>query len=226
MKKIIVLGILIFIAANVQIVQAGELNQYEAEIVSKARGQFEKDGVKYQVDPVLVQELINYLSLDETDLTAAQKNEVIAQMYANIEQGIEEGYLIPVTVQDKEEVAKENHVEAADGDSAVSEENEKDKTAEEDNKVKTEKKGVAGNDFFKKIKKPVTNLETDKNNGRVTVTDEEGGILLTVDTVVKNTGFNINGTIVMLTGMGIVFGICSITAYRCGFLNHRKEHWD
>ncbi len=251
MKKItLVLGILVLIAGNVQTVQAGELNQYEAEIVSKAKGQFEKDGVKYQTDPVLVQELVSYLSTDETDLTADQRDEIIAAMYANVEQGIADGYLIPVKTQENEETTEENHeVKATEENNEVKAEEEGMKgnetnqgstggtdtdsentkqtdgrTDETDGAVIAESDKTAeavGKDFFKKIRKqPVT--ETDQYNGKITITDEEGNSLLTVDTVIKNTGFNIKRTAAVLIGMVIVLGICSIAAFRCGFLRLGK----
>ncbi|WMJ85806.1 hypothetical protein [Anaerocolumna sp. MB42-C2] len=268
MKKIIpvLVVVLLLIAGNVQSVKAGELNQYESDLVGRAGGQFEKDGVTYQADSAYVQELINYLSQDGVDLTAAQRDEAVAEMYANVEAGIEEGYLIRVSGQEKEKPAKEKpkkenlaeeKQEKTEGEEGVStKEDKKANTAEEDNEAEmkqtesgkkpdstgetetaeentkqTEDKKEAvtasqeeptettGEDLNQWIgKQPVTNTVTDKYSGKISITDEEGNNLMTVDTVIKNTGFNINRTVWVLSGMGIILGICIIAAYRWGFL--------
>ncbi|QHQ59967.1 hypothetical protein Ana3638_03545 [Anaerocolumna sedimenticola] len=256
MKKIIPVVVIVFlIAGNVRTVQAGELNQYESDLVGRAGGQFEKDGVTYQADSAYVQELINYLSQDGVDLTAAQRDEAVAEMYANVESGIEEGYLIRVSGQEKEKLAEEKQDGMADKEGVNAKEDEKANTAEKDNKAdmnqkgtikngkkpgstgsdntkKTEEKDEAvtaspekptdttGEDLSKWIgKQPVTNTVTDKYNGKITITDEKGNSLMVVDTVIKNTGFNINRTVWVLSGMGIILGICIIAAYRWGFLS-------
>ena len=75
---------------------AGNINGNEQSVVSVIHGQFEKDGVIYAVKQDYINSAVNYLSRDDVDLTAEQAQAVISEIYANVQTGVESGYLVAV----------------------------------------------------------------------------------------------------------------------------------
>ncbi len=75
---------------------AGNINGNEQSIVSVIHGQFEKDGVIYSVKQDYINSAVSYLSRDDVDLTADQAQAVISEIYANVQTGVESGYLVAV----------------------------------------------------------------------------------------------------------------------------------
>ena len=76
---------------------AGSLNANEEELMAIARGTFTYDGVTYRAKESYINEGYYYLIRDDVDVTAEQKQSAIAQVYASVKQGIDEGYLYPVS---------------------------------------------------------------------------------------------------------------------------------
>lgn len=75
---------------------AGSMNGNEASIYSAASGTFDYQGVTYKAAPQYLQQLQEYLCRDDIDLTADEANSAIAEMYASVEQGVMEGYILPI----------------------------------------------------------------------------------------------------------------------------------
>ena len=74
-------------------VYAGDINENEQRIVSVIYGQFEQDGIIYEVRQEYIDSAIDYLTRDEYNLTAAQADYVISEIYENVRTGVESGYL-------------------------------------------------------------------------------------------------------------------------------------
>lgn len=82
-----------FSAVGVTSVQAGEINAQEARLVSEASGTFSYEGKTYRASAQYVDELRSYLCEDDVDLTAEDVDSLIADMYANVGAGVQDGYL-------------------------------------------------------------------------------------------------------------------------------------
>ncbi|MEG0216432.1 MAG: hypothetical protein RR685_09925, partial [Hungatella sp.] len=74
-------------------VYAGEINGNEQSVVSVIHGQFEKDGVIYCVSSEYISSAMDYLRQDDVNLSPADAKSVIAEIYANVQTGVESGYL-------------------------------------------------------------------------------------------------------------------------------------
>ncbi|MEG0689451.1 MAG: hypothetical protein RR466_12265 [Hungatella sp.] len=74
-------------------VYAGEINGNEQSVVSVIHGQFEKDGVIYGVSSEYISSAMDYLRQDDVNLSPADAKSVIAEIYANVQTGVESGYL-------------------------------------------------------------------------------------------------------------------------------------
>lgn len=72
------------------------INANEAELLAIIDSQREYNGVLYQVSPDYRASARAYLDDPSVDVTAEQKQEAINQMFSSIQQGINDGYLIPV----------------------------------------------------------------------------------------------------------------------------------
>ena len=75
---------------------AGEINSNEASVIAAASGTFSYEGKTYRAGSSYINSLTAYLSADDVDLTAEQAAEAISMMYANISEGVEQGYLYEV----------------------------------------------------------------------------------------------------------------------------------
>ncbi len=120
-------------------VSAGDLNADEARVVAAAGGTFTYEGKTYRAYRNYVNSLVSYLSDDDVDLTAAQADEVIAEMYDSIAEGIERGYLYEVTADtDASETATDEVgiSEEAAVDETLSSEGD-DETTEQDISIDT-----------------------------------------------------------------------------------------
>lgn len=75
---------------------AGDINGNEQAVLDVVYGTFEYEGVTYKAAPSYISEAVAYLTRDDIDLTAEQRDYVISQIYANVKTGVENGYIIPV----------------------------------------------------------------------------------------------------------------------------------
>ncbi len=72
---------------------AGDINGNEQRIVSVIYGQFEQNGILYEVRQEYIDAALGYLTRDDMDLTGEQADFVIAEIYSNVQTGVESGYL-------------------------------------------------------------------------------------------------------------------------------------
>lgn len=75
---------------------AGGINSNEAGVIAAASGTFSYDGKTYQAGSAYINSLTSYLAADDVDLTAEQASEAISMMYANVGEGVAQGYLYEV----------------------------------------------------------------------------------------------------------------------------------
>ncbi|MDR7813041.1 hypothetical protein [Lacrimispora sp.] len=96
-KRWIIGGIAFIISAGIaQTAYAGSVNANEQSVISAVSGQFEKDGIIYAVKPEYINSVTNYLAQDDVELTAEQAQAAISEIYANVQTGVESGYLVEV----------------------------------------------------------------------------------------------------------------------------------
>jgi len=221
MKKVtMIISFFLLLTTNYIVVYAGDLNQYESEVVDAAKGIFEVDGVTYQVEQSYINELIRYLKEDNVDITAEQRDEAITIMHTNIEKGVMEGYLIPVTKQDNLEDADGVQPEEQPSISHITEgkDNKEDRT----NPISEEKT----EEFIHQIiNEPDTTTRIDAEKGKVIVTKGADDSLITLNTVIKNTGFNLNITLMMLFLLFLVMAICFFAAFKLELFIHEEEKY-
>ena len=251
MKKILAaIGFILFFAINQQVAYAGTLNEYETEVVNAAKGTFDSHGITYQVDSAYVDELIAYLKEDNIDITAQQRDKAISIMFSNVEQGVEAGYLMPVEVgksADEDGNVKESGnsegsiKESGSSEGSIKEsgnsEGSKEGTGNLDNSQQDQTEELDGVDestsnitkdkseeFVNKIidqQETITKIDTDK--GKVTVTSGKDNNLITVSTVIKNTGFNLNNTFLMVVILVSVMVLCIVAAIQFRLFVHEEE---
>ncbi len=117
---------------------AGGINGNEARVIAAASGTFTYDGKTYRAGASYINSLTSYLSGDDVDLTAAQADEAISMMYANIAEGVAQGYLYPVG---EGATTEEGSTEEEDGEWASSDDEEDEEDS--DKKDKDDKKDDA-----------------------------------------------------------------------------------
>lgn len=240
LKGLLIVVIVFFFGMNTKVVQAGSLNENEAAVVSSAQGTFEHNGIKYQADPVFVQQLISYLNQDDVDLNASQKDEAISMMFSNVGQGVAEGYLIPVNGQG-EQINGEQNKEEPSGSAAQGAapdnrsetnpnngENTDANTAGDGSSAKAsggdKDKGNPELGILSEIRKqPATKTEVDLYRNKVTVRKEDNSSLITVNTVIKNTGFDLSSVFMVSAGLVIVFIFCLAVTVKCNFFRQEEQ---
>lgn len=213
------------------VVQAESLNGYETEVVSAAQGIFELNGTKYQVDPVFVQQLINYLNQDGVDLTATEKDEVIGKMFSNVERGVAEGYLLPMeeTQDDTSDTETDTGNSTEDGDDESGLPQEEPQTSGEEAPKDTaagtkEEEDDSNGVILDEIRKqPATITEVDQNKNKVTVKDEKNDDIVVVNTVIKNTGYNLNTAFAIGMGLFLVLVLSVVITMKCGFFRQEEQ---
>lgn len=109
---------------------AGGINSNEAGVIAAASGTFSYDGKTYQAGSAYINSLTSYLAADDVDLTAEQANEAISMMYANVGEGVAQGYLYEVGGQPSSE-----STQATTEDDWADAENDKKKKSSQDKKT-------------------------------------------------------------------------------------------
>lgn len=103
-KRWLIYGTALLMSVGIsQTAYAGSINGNEQSVISAVQGQFEKDGIIYVVKPEYINSARNYLAQDDVDLTTEQAQAAIAEIYANVQTGIESGYLIEIERSSGEE---------------------------------------------------------------------------------------------------------------------------
>ena len=72
----------------------GGINSNEARVISVATGGFSYNNELYTARQEYVDQLIAYLCRSDVNLTESQADKAISAIYANIETGVNEGYIV------------------------------------------------------------------------------------------------------------------------------------
>jgi hypothetical protein len=201
-KAILGIGLFILVLSGGTVAYAGSLNANEQAVISVAKGRFEVDGKQYKADSTYVNQLINYLSSDGVDLTSDQKAEAIATMYANVEEGVKQGYLHPIEdKQENTEVAEELT------DIVTTKDSETGQIVSKDN---SDGSIISGKE---------SGTPSDQKNQEIEATASDSA----EDTIIKNTGFNLNTTLFIAVGAAILMLICIYETIRSDFFAHTDE---
>lgn len=165
MIRILVISFLFLILLSEK-VYAGNINGNESKVLGSMAATYEYDGKKYKLTDGYISQARIYLSQDEIDLTAEDAQEVLNTAYANIEQGVADGYLI--------------QVENAPVES-------KEKETKKVKKPKAKSKAQADTPKF--------TIESNKETAVIEVRSSSGEQILKLPGIIKNTGFSIRRTI-------------------------------
>lgn len=220
MKKILlVLGAALISFSSVNTAYAGSLNTYEKQVVSAAQGRFSYQGMEYKLDQSYINQLIEYLSADDMDLTKEQRDAVLNSMYDYVETGVEEGYLIPTAGQESDQISSEpdqpdsastdNSEDAVDGSQTVSgsqtdstegtdADGGNNSTADGSTGTASENEATDANEFLGGL------LSNNSESSAQNTTDSNSNTNETDTSIVKNTGFNLNTTAVIAIMMGVL----------------------
>jgi hypothetical protein len=251
MKALILsLGIYLLSITVTQVAYAGVLGDNEAQVVEAAKGIYEFDGLKYQVDPSYIKQLIEYFSSDDGDLTSEQKEEVLQSVYSYIEIGVKEGYLITVKDQTNQEV-----ITPVPGNSEndTSEETPGKTIPDTDNTEIDDTNTGSSNDEIEDSlddKEEVSNINNSEeatttttdndltvlptpepNNSSIVdgedtqgiTEDNENDINRTENPIIKNTGFDLNRTVIMIVGMGMLMLVGIIVTIKYNYFAQSDE---
>lgn len=94
-KTPIIFAPILLSAAMTMTVCAGDINGPESSIIGAASGTFTYNGRTYVAGSEYLGMLQAKLAEDGVDLTQAQADELIGQMYASVGSGVNQGYLVP-----------------------------------------------------------------------------------------------------------------------------------
>lgn len=109
-------------------VLAGDINGNESRVIAVASGTFEYNGETYRAQSSYISQLKAYLSADDVDLTAEQADTVISEIYANVAEGVEAGYLYKVS-GDSEDTTGETTEDTTEEETDEDTEEETEETA-------------------------------------------------------------------------------------------------
>lgn len=231
-KAILIPGALMISIMLTSTVYAGTLNAYEQEIISAARRAYEYEGVDYVVKQEFINELISYLSSDDIDLNAEQKDKVMQEAFANVQRGVKEGYMIPLSPEDTkgETDSSENDQEDMDNNSSESNQSEAGSPADDQTGTSAADQddlNTAGKDNSD-MSSPVTAIDKVLEGQELTDSQEDQGGTNKSDSkidtnIIKDTGFNLNATIYTLIGMGVLMIAGMLVTIKYNFFAHKNE---
>lgn len=243
-KAFLALGILLIGIGMTKTAYAGSLNENEAKVMDAAQGVFVYNGEDYRLDNTYVNIALEYMMSDDIDLTKAQSNEILQSMNSYVESGVKDGYLVPIP-KSKDETTKNNSNSgktAHDSDQTkqntednagkeASEEGTKpaanitpttkttDQKAKMDNLSPTNANDSAQGDFFGGLlSSAVTSSSETKVSDSTTPTDQ-----ISKEAIIKNTGFNLNITVVVAVLMGVLMLVGMVVTVRNDFFARSDE---
>lgn len=204
MRRLLVVAVSLLamlLSASVYVRAEGGINENEARVLAVARGSFEYNGQVYTARQSYVNQLIAKLSSEDMNLTSEQADTAIATIYSNVEKGVEEGYIVKVD-SPEDDLNKDEK----DTITELSPEQEKEgiKSIEELNQ-KEEENNADNSEVIPQVH--------DNNDGEITVDDGKGNVIISVDGVLKNTGYSISDSIIYFSLIGVLFLcvlICSV----------------
>lgn len=262
-KLLLAVGILLTaLTTHSEVAYAGSLNSYENDVIAAAKETYEYDGAKYKVDSSYINSLIDYLSSDGIDLTAEQRDEVKNLAFSNIEQGVEEGYLIPLDGQvgnqdttssnssgtsntsqnsniDENEGNTGNNSSGSEINGSVKEDSNStiqnpsnsntdnsDSTSKNNSNSAIEDHETASTEDVtpeEMIDQILSGDDNDSTKGDTSIDVEQEAVASNDENIIKNTGFNLENTLIIISGMGLLMLIAVYVTFRQDLFAHKDE---
>jgi len=244
---IITISMAVSLIINTDISQAGGINGDEARIIGAASGSFEYDGEIYVAKQEYINQLSGYLSKDGVDLTAAQADKAISKIYSSVATGVRHGYIVKAGTSNN---SSENTETTDGDDTKEAEEDIDDESGKKSGKTdgKTDKSGTDSTDKADKNNTSDATADSDKpkadnsmnsvnsegiepgstpvppvivtEDGTTDVYDNSGNSVASIDGVMKNTGYSLYNTIIVI---GVIAMILLFTIV-CGIILIRRNN--
>lgn len=148
----------------------GGINTNEARVISVATGGFSYNNELYIARQEYVDQLIAYLSRSDINLTEEQADKAISAIYANIETGVNEGYIVKQG-DPKDDLDTEEEIEITE--------------------VSPEQRRQGINDVSEINKvTPAPGSITYNEEGKAQVYNNEGDVIVSMNGILKNTGLS------------------------------------
>ena len=177
------------------------INAEESRVIGVASGTFEYNGETYAAKQEYIDMLTSKLNQDGVDMTSEQADAAISQIYANVEKGVKEGYIVKVQGSD-------NNAHSSDGNKGKADKSNNDKSNADNN---------SGRESGEPDPTPVPKVVA-KDNGTVDVYTDDGDKAASFEGVLKNTGYSVNRTIMILGGLAMIFVVmvlsCLVYIYK------------
>lgn len=213
---------------------AGDINAEEQTVLAVACSTFEYKGVVYQATPEHMAQARAKLMQDDVDLTPEQAQEAIANIYANVQTGIDEGYIVPISGSENTEGSSEQESSSNEKDNAGGSETSADtgnkgtsvsaETTESNNsesapekEIKTPEEMYWEETELPKLMEQRQNLDLIAEN-RIDLKEASE-----TEIIIKDTGHELSGiwsiSIIFLIGTGI----CTMCIVKYQLLAHKNE---
>ena len=231
---------------------ASGINSNEQEIINRVRAGFKVDGRYYTVDTKYINQGINYLNKDGVDITEEQKSMIFAKMAELAPQGVARGYLKPGDrEQGMAEEGKKapGGKESGNKESKDTDSNSKDNSETNKNDLVIQSTSKVFNDMgnskseiaqktlnytrmsleelinsSKEISSRMgVSVSYDLSQNEVKVIDQKGKAVMSAESVIKNTGFRYNVTLLVCGILISLIIICIFLAKFNGIFNSLEE---
>lgn len=148
----------------------GGINSNEARVISVATGGFAYNNEMYTARQEYVDQLIGYLCRSDINLTESQADKAISAIYANIETGVNEGYIVKQGAPE-DDLDTEMEVDITE--------------------VSPEQKRKGINDVSEITQvTPAPGSVTYSEEGKAQAYNNEGEVVVSLDGILKNTGLS------------------------------------
>ena len=188
------------------------INAEESRVIGVASGTFEYNGETYAAKQEYIDMLTSKLNQDGVDMTSEQADAAISQIYANVEKGVREGYIVKVQGSDNnDKEPSDNKAYSTDGSKGKADKSNSDKSNADNN---------SGRDSGEPDPTPVPQVVA-KDNGTVDVYTDDGDKAASFEGVLKNTGYSVNRTIMILGGLAMIFVVMVLSCLV--YINKNKK---
>lgn len=197
-------------------VYAGALNEYEQQVVAEAKKTYVYKGKEYRVSANYIDQLSDYLSQDDVDITAEQRDQALQSAYDSIEQGVLEGYLVPIEEPSATPIPSPT-VTTEQSDTAKEEASQAPlpkTTPKVSNTENTQQAPSVKPEEIEKLFEVIPEVKTE-TSARPEV--ELDALIIT------ETGFCLNNTLYVIVGILILMIIGFIATFRLDYFAHSDE---
>lgn len=200
--RIAVISAAVFCIPVATVCAEGGINSNEARVLGVARGGFAYNNELYTARQEYVNQLISYLSRDDVNLTESQADKAISTIYANIETGVNQGYIVKKGAPE-DDIDLEQEIEITE----ISPEEEAE--------------GITDVDELNKAT-PAPGAVVYEDDGIARVYNNEGKEVVNLDGVMRNTGLSYSGPVTAGVVLSVLFGL-TVTAALIYIISERRR---